>query len=142
MILPDINLWVYAHRPDMEQHEACAPLMERIAAGDEPFAFATLTVASFVRIVTNPRVYDDPSPTADALRFIDELRKSPVCRWIEPGPRWWRIFGVLCREGGAKGNLVPDAALAALAIEHGCELLTADRGFGRYPGLRWSDPLA
>lgn len=141
MILPDVNVWVYAHRAEMPQHAAYSPLVAEMAEGTAPFGMSTLTMASFVRIVTNSRIFPDATPVSSALAVVDRLRASPMSRWVEPGPRWWSIFSRLCRDGNAKGNLVPDAALAALAIENGCELLTADRGFGRYPGLRWRHPL-
>ncbi len=83
-----------------------------------------------------------PATTGEALAFANELREQPNAVLLAPGPRHWRIFERLCREAGATGNLVPDAYLAALAIEHGAELVTTDRDFARFPGVRWRHPLA
>jgi uncharacterized protein len=92
--------------------------------------------------VTHPRVFATPTPIDAALAFVEALRAQPQCVLLGPGGRHWEIFSRLCHEGGARGNLVPDAYLAALVIETGSELITADRGFGRFPGLRWRHPLA
>lgn len=142
MILLDVNVLVYAHRNDMDQHEGYADWITRVGEGAEPFALGAGPVAGFLRVVTNPRVFTDPTMTETALAFVEGLRESPMCRWVEPGDRWWSIFAGLCHSGGARGNLVPDAQLAAVAIEHGCRLATADRGFARFPGLQWFHPLA
>ncbi len=95
-----------------------------------------------MRIVTHPRIFVTPSPVDVALRSVGALAASPVCRWAEPGERWWSIFVDLCGASGARANHVPDAQMAALAIEHGYRLATADRGFARYSGLSWFHPLA
>lgn len=101
-----------------------------------------LVLSRFLRIVTHPRVMKTPSPLELALGFTAVLRKQPNAVPISPGPRHWDIFERLCRDAGATGNLVPDAYLAALAIEHGAELVTADRGLARFSGVRWRHPLA
>jgi toxin-antitoxin system PIN domain toxin len=95
-----------------------------------------------VRVATHPRIFDPPASTAAALAFADALRSQPNAVLVAPGSRHWEIFGRLCRSAGAKGNLVPDAYLAALAIESGSEWITTDRDFSRFPGLRWRHPLA
>lgn len=94
-----------------------------------------------IRITTNPRIFSKPAPIGDAIAFADTLRAEPNAIVVSPGPRHWELFTGLCRDVKAKGNLVPDAWLAALAIESGCELVTADRDFSRFPGLRWRHPL-
>lgn len=141
MILPDVNVLVYAHREDVSVHAAYAAWITEVAEGDEPFALTGVSVAGFVRIVTHPRVFGAPSAIDVALGFVDALTESPRCRWVEPAERWWSTFTELCRRGGARGNLVPDAHVAAVCIEQGCRLATADRGFARFPGLRWFHPL-
>lgn len=78
---------------------------------------------------------------ADALEFTDALRSQPNCVLVAAGPRHWEIFTRLCVESGARGNLVPDAYLAALAIESGSEWVTSDRDYARFRGLRWRHPL-
>ncbi|CAN5291876.1 hypothetical protein BH20ACT3_BH20ACT3_16000 [soil metagenome] len=84
----------------------------------------------------------NPTSLDVALRFIDGLTESPACRWVEPGDRWWSIFVRLCHDSRARANHVPDAQLAATALEHGYRVATGDRGFARYAGLRWFHPLA
>jgi hypothetical protein len=87
-------------------------------------------------------VFSPPSPTRHALGFAEALRGHSNCVHVAPGERHWNIFIGLCRDAGVKGNLVPDAYLAALAIESGSEWMTSDRGYSRFPGLRWRDPGA
>lgn len=98
-------------------------------------------LSGFVRVVTHPRVVDPPVPIGDALAFVAALRAQPSAVGVAPGEDHWQIFERLCLAVQAKGNLVPDAYLAALAIESGSELVTTDRDFGRFPGLRWRHPL-
>ena len=102
-------------------------------------------ISGFVRIVTHPRIFAAPSSLADAMQFAEDLRTRPMKKSnrvaISPGPDHWRIFRSLCDAAGAKGNLVPDAWLAAMAIERGCEWITTDGDFARFPGLRWRHPL-
>jgi toxin-antitoxin system PIN domain toxin len=100
-----------------------------------------LVLSAFLRIVTHPRIFKSPSRLEDALRFAAEVRSPANCVLITPAARHWDIFIGLCRQAGVKGNLVPDAYLAALAIESGSEWITTDRDFARFPGLRWRHPL-
>ena len=102
---------------------------------------ADLVLSGFLRVVTHPRIFNPPSEFAAALAFVDEVRRQPNCVHISPGPRHWEIFARLCQNAGAKGNLVPDAYLAALAIESGSRGITTDRDFSRFPGLNWRQPL-
>lgn len=98
-------------------------------------------LCGFLRIVTHPRIFKTPSPLKNALKFAADLRERENAVALAPGPDHWRIFTTLCEESGAKGNLVPDAYLAALAIETGSEWITTDRDYGRFPGLRWRHPF-
>lgn len=102
---------------------------------------ADTVLAGFLRVVTHPRVFQPPAPMRTALTFVEDLRNQPNAVAIAPGPRHWEIFSRLCRVAGVKGNLVPDAWLAALAIESGCEWITTDRDYGRFQGLKWRHPL-
>jgi hypothetical protein len=98
-------------------------------------------LSGFVRVVTHPRVFVEPTPLEVALEFADALRRSPASVSLVPGDRHWSIFVDLCRRADVAGNLVPDAFLAALAVEQGATLVTADRSFGRFPRLRWEHPV-
>ena len=141
MILPDVNVLIYAHREDAVDHERYRAWLETMAGSDAAYGLSDLVLSGFVRVVTHSRVFEKPSTLADALTFCDQLRDRPNRVRIAPGTGHWSIYTRLCREAGAKGNLVPDAFLAALAIEHGCEWITTDRDFARFDGLRWSHPL-
>lgn len=141
MFLADVNVLVYAHREDAPHHAACRAWLEAVVNGDASYALSDLVLSGFVRVTTHPKVFMRPSTMPEALAFAAQLRERPNCVSVSPGPRHWEIFRGLCIEGGVKGNLVPDAFLAALAIEAGCEWVTTDRDFSRFPGLRWSHPL-
>jgi toxin-antitoxin system PIN domain toxin len=132
---------VYGHREDTTHHAGCRSWIEGVMNGDEAYGVSELVLSGFVRGVTHPKVFTKPSGMADALSFADQLRDQPNCIVVEPGPRHWEIFRRLCVESSVKGNLVPDAYLAALAIESGCEWVTTDRDFSRFRGLRWHHPL-
>ena len=98
-------------------------------------------LSGVVRVITNRRVFQVPASPADALAIAAAIREHPNVTILRPGPRHWEIFARLCRDANARGNAVPDAYHAALAIESGCEWITTDRGFARFPGLRWRHPL-
>ena len=141
MILPDVNVLVYAHREDAADHRAYRTWLERVINGHEAFGVSELVLSGFVRVVTHAKVFNRPSPLAEALAFAEQLRAPPNSVRVEPGLRHWDIFCRLCVDIGAKGNLVPDAYLAALAIESGCEWITTDRDYSRFSALRWRHPL-
>ena len=142
MILPDINVHIYAHREDARDHRHFRQWLEGVLGADEAFGLAELVLSGFIRIVTNGRIFRPPSSVEAALTFCTQLLEQPGCVPVRPGPRHWAIFTRLCRESGAHGPLVPDAYFAALAIEAGCEWITTDRDFARFKGLRWRHPLA
>lgn len=110
-------------------------------ASEEPLGLSELVLSGFVRVATHPRIFSPPAPVAEALAFATALRTQPNAVVLAPGPRHWEIFERLCLTAGAKGNLVADAYIAALAIETGSELITTDRDFSRFAGLRWRHPL-
>lgn len=142
MLVPDVNVLIYAHRSDSSvDHPACAAWLTDLATGYEPFALSSLALAGLVRIVTNPRVFRRPSTLDEVFDFIGELVARPNARVVHPGPRHLVIFEDLCRRSGATGKLVADAHHAAVAVEHGCTLATTDADFDRFPGLRWRHPL-
>ena len=142
MRLVDVNVLVYAHRLDAARHQDYADWLGGLLAGQEPYGVSDLVLSGFLRIVTNPKVFKQPTPMDTGLAFTQLLRTQPNCVPVEPGPRHWDIFTGLCRAAGVKGNLAPDAYLAALAIESGSEWITTDRDFSRFPGLRWRHPLS
>jgi len=138
MQMPDVTILVYAHREESPGHERYAEWLKALALGPEPFALSESVAHGFLRIVTNPRIFDPPSTMPHAFRFLDALITRRGCSMIRPGPRHWSIFRGLCERGSCKGKLVGDAVHAALAIESGCEWVTADTDFARFaPPLRW-----
>jgi toxin-antitoxin system PIN domain toxin len=143
VILPDVNVLVYAFRRAAPEHERYAAWLNEVVEGAEELALHDLPLVGLVRIVTNPRVVREPAPVSLALEFVNRLIDAPRARWVSGGPRAWSRFAELA--GGDRflgGNLTPDAYLASLALTHRCRLATADRGFARFPGLDWFDPAA
>ena len=142
MILPDVNVLVYAHRRDAPEHQDWLGWLESEINSDSAFGLSDLVVSGFIRTVTHPKVFRSPSSLEQAMTFASQLRQLPNRIPVAPGPNHWDIFRKLCESVGARGNLVPDAYLAAMAIEHGCEWITADHDFSRFAGLKWRHPLA
>ena len=140
MILPDVNILVQAFRSDTSNHAVCRTWLDGVVNGEARYGMAPQALSSVIRIVTHPKVFTVPSSLDEVLRFCDVLLVQPHCVAIQPGERHWEIFIRLCIETDARGNLVPDAWFAALAIESGCEWITLDRDYARFPGLRWRLP--
>jgi toxin-antitoxin system PIN domain toxin len=132
---------VFAHREDSAHHRACYDWLERTLKGDHAFALSELVLSSVVRIITHPKIFMPPTPLNRALLFTSRLLAEEHATVIAPGPRHWELFGGLCRTAAARGNLVTDAYLAALAIESGCELISTDGDFAKFPGLKWRRPF-
>ena len=141
MILPDVNVLVYAFHEGAPHHRQYQEWLEAAVTTDEPIGISNLVLSGFMRVATHPRIFERPAPIGRALKFADALRSQPTATVLAPGPRHWHIFEGLCRDAGAKGNLVADAYHAALAIESGSEWITTDRDFSRFTGLRWRHPL-
>jgi hypothetical protein len=137
----DVNILVYAFREGADDHRAYFAFVQGLVNGPAAYGVFEGVLSSFLRMVTNPRVFETPAPIEQAVDFAEKLRGTPHCVIVSPGPRHWTIFVELCRRAKVRGDLVPDAYLAALAIESGSEWITADKGFSRYPGLRWKHPL-
>ncbi len=143
MILPDVHVLVYAFRREAEHHERYASWLADLVAGADELALHDAVLAGTARLVTNPRIFADPAPMAATLEFLDRVRAAQRARWLPAGGAAWGRLTELTREDrGIRGNLVPDAFLAALALAHGCRVATADRGFARFPGLAFFDPAA
>lgn len=142
MKLCDVSVLVYAHRTDATtEHAAYAAWLTSMATGREAFGLSESVLSGFVRVVTNPRIFIEPTPVDRALAFCRSLRERSQACILKPGERNWEIFDALCQEVDAKGKLVSDAWHAALAIEYDCEWITTDGDFSRFPGLRWRHPL-
>lgn len=141
MLLPDVNVLVYAHREDSAHHAVCGRRLEATMAGEERYAVAELVLGGFLRVVTHPKIFNAPSSRRDALTFAEQVREQPNALLVEPGERHWTILRRRCLKAKARGNLVPDAYLAAPAVENGCEWITTDRDFSRFPGLKWRSPV-
>jgi toxin-antitoxin system PIN domain toxin len=141
MILPDVNVLVHAFREDAPRHTLVRAWLEDLVASDRAFGLSDLVLSGFLRVVTHARVFSPPTPLENAIEFAEALRSQPNCIVLAPGERHWSVFVRLCREGDARGNLVPDAYLAALAIESGSELVSTDRDFARFDGLDWRPPV-
>ena len=140
MILADVNVLIYAFRPDAPKHRDCKTWLEGVVEGESRYAVSPLALSALVRITTNKRVFPQPTPIGEAFAFCDRLLGASNAVIVEPGPRHWSIFKRLCTEGKAEGPFVSDVWYAALAIEHGCTFVTFDRDFARFPGLAWRAP--
>jgi len=141
MKLCDINVLIYAHREESVEHDAYAAFVRKLAEGPTAFGLSESVLSGFIRIVTNRKIFKQPTPIHLALDFCESLRRRPQAVVLRPGERNWQIFEQLCRLLPANGKLVADAWHAALAIEHGCEWISTDGDFARFPDLHWSHPL-
>ncbi len=126
----------------MRDHAGFRAWLTSTVNGDAAYGISDLVLGSFIRVVTNPRVFAIPSLLDEAVASAELLRTRPNCVLVSPGAGHWDIFVKLCRDAGVKGDRVSDAYLAALAIEVGAEWVTTDRDFSRFPGLRWRHPLS
>lgn len=141
MILPDVNVLIYAFRRDSERHDEYREWLQGMVDGPHAYGMAPQVLASVVRITTHRRAYTNPATRDQALSFCEALLDPPNATVVQPGERHWQIFVDLCRRSQATGNLVQDAWFAALAIEHGCEWISADTDYAKFPGLRWRRPF-
>ena len=139
--LLDVNVLVYAHKQGSPNHRAYSLWLERLIQGDEAYGITDIVLSGFLRIVTHPGIFSPPSDIGSAMEFAFQVRNQPNSVQIYPGVRHWSIFTRLCQQANVKGNLVPDAYLAALAIESGSVWVTTDRDYSRFPGLKWRHPL-
>ena len=141
MILPDVNVLLYAFRKDVSDHAPYRNWLEEVINSDAAYGISPQVLASVIRIATNPRVFKQPSRTETVTAFASRLIDQPHCQLIVPANLHWNIFIDLCKTANASGNLVQDAWFAALAIESGCEWITIDRDFSRFEGLHWRTPF-
>jgi len=141
MQLLDVNVLIYAFREEAQDHSRYQSWLEQLTASGDSFAISELVLKAFLRVVTNDRIFRPGAPWQIASGFVEAVRQRPGYVRLAPGLRHWEIFIRLCESSAATGDLIPDAYHAALAIEHGCEWVTADKHFARFPGLRWRHPL-
>jgi hypothetical protein len=140
VILPDVNVLVYAFRKDTAQHAVCKPWLDKVIAADARFGLSPLVLSAVARITTNPRILRQPSPIDEVFAYCDNLLNQPHCEIVRPGERHWTIFTGLCIDTGTRGPRITDAWFAALAIEHACTWITYDRDYARFPELNWREP--
>jgi toxin-antitoxin system PIN domain toxin len=142
VILIDANLLVYAHVASMPQHLAATSWLDQKLNGTATVALPWQSLLSYARLVTNPRIFERPLPVAAAWEQIESWLGCPVVRIPNPGDRYKEILARLMVSSVDRSNLIPDAQLAALAIENGFILCSSDRDFARFSELRWENPLA
>ena len=142
MIVLDANILLYAYDSTSPQHAKARVWIERVLSGGAPVGLPWQTAAAFLRIVTNSRLPGERLTVEEAARLIDRWLEQPNLRLLAPGEEHWPLLRQMMIDGQARGPLITDAQLAALTIEHGGVLHTTDRDFARFPGLRWTNPLA
>jgi toxin-antitoxin system PIN domain toxin len=140
-MLVDANILLYAHDTASPRHHAALGWLEEVLNGTEPVRFAWVSLLAFLRISTTPRVFEEPLTISEAAPIVSEWLTRPMSGVLDPGERHWGILGELLQRTGVRGAEVTDAHLAAIALEHGATLYTADAGFARFPGLRAVNPL-
>jgi len=139
--LPDANLLIYAVDETAVHHDPARQWLDAQLTGNETVAFAWVVLLAFLRLTTNPRVFEHPLSPSEALDVIDGWLAQASATVVGPTERHPRVLRELVEAAGTAGNLTTDAHLAAVAIEHGATLCSADRDFGRFSGLRWMNPL-
>ena len=142
MIVIDANLLLCAYDPASPHHGNARSWIEQTFSGNEAIGIPWLSVAAFLRIATNAKLPGQGVAFDRAAQVVDEWLGQPNVRLLAPGERHWPLFRQMITDGQARGPLVSDAQLAALTIEHGGVLHTTDRDFARFPGLRWTNPIA
>ncbi len=141
MILVDANILLYAEDQLSPSHIKARTWWDTALSGVSPVCLCWTVLQAFIRIGTNPRVFEHPLSRDQAIARIQSWMDQPCTRIVNPTERHWMVFQQMLREGQAVANLVTDAHLAAIAIEHGCEIISTDSDFSRFPGIRWRNPL-
>jgi uncharacterized protein len=142
MILVDVNLLLYAEDKSSEFHAAASTWWDDQLSGTEPVCLCWPVINAFIRIGTSPRVSRHPLTLTEATTRVQSWLDQPCVRIIQPTENHWKIFQQMLRVGNATANLVSDAHLAALAVEHNCVLESNDTDFARFRGLKWRNPIA
>jgi len=141
LILPDVNVLIYALRFDSKDHARYKTWLEDVVNGPAAYGMSPQVLASVIRICSHPKIFAQPSEMEELLAFSGALLSQPNVRVVTPADRHWQLFSKLCVDAKATGNLVQDAWNAALAIETGCEWITTDQDYSRFPGLKWRTPF-
>ena len=136
MYLFDVNVWVNSHREDSPDHDTIHRFVSTILDSNEPFFYSPLCLSGFLRIVTHPKIFFEPTSLNPALKFVRVITEHPHAIAVHPESSHWHIFTHLCMITKPKGNLIPDTYLAALAIASGSTWVTSDRDYLRFPGLK------
>lgn len=142
MILVDVNLLIYAVNTDLQQHAKARDWWEMVLSRPEHIGIPWVSILGFLRICTNPRVFERPLLTQAAVKYIDEWLQQPQVKVVNPGLGHWPILCTLLDETGAAGNLTADAHIAAIALEQGYTVYSADNDFKRFPNLKHINPIA
>jgi uncharacterized protein len=142
VILVDANVMLYAEDRLSPCHEAARAWWDAELSSDSPVCLSWTVLSAFIRIATNPRVFEQPLSLGQAASRVQSWLDQPCTRIVHATDRHWEVFRQMLIGGQAAANLVTDAHLAALAVEHGCQLISTDADFARFPGLKWKNPLA
>jgi uncharacterized protein len=142
LILVDANILLYAEDSLQSRHQQARAWWDGQLSGSGVVCLCWTVLSAFIRIGTNPRVFEHPLSLEQALARVQSWLDQPCTRVVRPTERHWTVFKQVLTDGQAVANLVTDAHLAALAIEHGCELASTDSDFARFPKLKWRNPLA
>ncbi len=142
MILVDANILLYAEDQLSPHHVQASTWWDAALSGASPVCLCWTVLGAFIRIGTNPRVFEQPLSLDQAISRVRSWMDQPCTRMVMPTERHWTVFQQMLRQGQAVANLVTDAHLAALSIEHGCELISTDSDFSRFSGIRWRNPLS
>ena len=140
VMLPDVNVLVYAFRAQSPQHVLSRAWLEAALAATQPLALSDGVLVGTVRVLTHPRIFTRPETLEGAIAYADALRSHPNVLSLSGERRFWQIFRETCLSAAVRGNLASDAEHAALAMEHRCEFITFDRDFSRFLGLKWRSP--
>ena len=141
MMALDVNVLLYAFREESDRHADYRRWLEAALSGPEPVGLFEPVLAAVVRIATHPSIYKTPAPRKTAEQFVDACLAGSAARPLRADAQHWSLFRELCERADCRGNLLQDAYLAALALEHNCTYITTDRDFSRFPRLRWQHPL-
>lgn len=142
MILVDANLLIYSHNTDAAEHPAARAWLESVLSGPQPVRLSWASILAFLRVTTNSSIFPHAYTIAEGSQIVSEWLARPTVDVLLPSLRHWTILNELLARGQVRGPLVSDAHVAALAIEHGATLCTTDRDFARFPGLKWTNPIA